>query len=235
MYMLRARCTKDAPNLLWIGQPTQSTTGVARTNSTQPRARLQTQGRIDTDHRRHGEDDERERQRDTPIHRRRRRSRSSESSASPGTGKRDQRHAAFWATAGRVAHDLGMHRAGIFGAARHRVDHWCRPFRTSRKSRRVKNDLRVHRASVTGTACSRRDAWRRGSSVRMIVFGSLGDTRGRRSIVHGRPRLPSLQSMTEMRLRLRPYIRTLNEADASVPDGIRWTAPRSAERTPMVL
>ena len=50
-------------------------------------------------------------------------------------------------------------------------------------------------------------------------------------VIHGRPRLPSLQSMMEMRLRLRPYIRTLSEADASVPDGIRWTAPRSAERT----
>jgi len=32
-------------------------------------------------------------------------------------------------------------------------------------------------------------------------------------VIHGRPRLPSLQSMTEMRLRLRPYIRTLNEAE----------------------
>ena len=50
-------------------------------------------------------------------------------------------------------------------------------------------------------------------------------------VIHGRPRLPSLQSMTEKRLRLRPYIRTLSEADASVPDGIRWTVPRSAERT----
>ena len=50
-------------------------------------------------------------------------------------------------------------------------------------------------------------------------------------VIHGRPRLPSLQSITEKRLRLRPYIRTLSEADASVPDGIRWTAPRSAERT----
>jgi hypothetical protein len=52
-----------------------------------------------------------------------------------------------------------------------------------------------------------------------------------REVIHGRPRLPSPQSMTEIRLRLRPYIRTLNEANASVPDGIRWTAPRSAERT----
>jgi hypothetical protein len=38
--------------------------------------------------------------------------------------------------------------------------------------------------------------------------------------IHGRPLLPSFQSMMGRRYRLQPYIRIFGEAFASIPDGI---------------
>ena len=45
------------------------------------------------------------------------------------------------------------------------------------------------------------------------------------------PGLPSFQFMLTRLSRLHPYIRTICDLAITVPDGIRWPAPQSRDRT----
>ena len=97
-----------------------------------------------------------------------------------------ERHAAFRAVAGRVAHDLGMHRAGVFRALgqRRRSRPLERHAAFGAVARMVLLDIGVHRADIgrgaRGPGVSTVTGVRRGL---VMAAGAAGRSRGvRRSV-----------------------------------------------------